>query len=117
MQMPKPSEMLSATFDGIVSQFETIVQKKVVGCPSAFVNGNMFASVFGDRVTVKLSEADQEEALGAGGEPHMPLGRRMKEYVSLSEETNGDPAALEAWIRRGLDYVGTLPPKQPKKRR
>ena len=47
----------------------------------------------------------------------MPLGRRMKEYVSLSEETNGDPAALEAWIRRGLDYVGTLPPKQPKKRR
>ena len=48
MQMPKPSETLSATFDGIVTQFETIEQKKVFGCPSAFVNGNMFASVFGD---------------------------------------------------------------------
>ena len=36
-------------------------RRKMFGCPAWFVNGNMFAGAFADRIFLRLSEEDRRE--------------------------------------------------------
>ena len=86
------------------------------GYPSVFLNGNMLACVFQDRIMVRLSAPDRAEAMAAGGRLFEPMpGRAMKEYVELPAAVAGDPIALRRWIERGREYVAGLPKKVKKK--
>ncbi len=44
-------------------------------------------------------------------------GRPMREYVVLPKEILNSPAILEEWIKKSLDFVSSLPPKKPKKKK
>ena len=82
------------------------------GYPSVFLNGNMLACIFQDRIMVRLSERDRAEARAAGGKAFEPMpGRAMKEYVELPPAAVEDPSALRRWIERSRDYVAALPKK------
>jgi len=41
----------------------------------------------------------------------------MKEYVMLPAEMLEDEEAVKSWMRRGLEYARSLPPKSPKKKK
>ena len=86
------------------------------GYPSVFLNGNMLACVFQDRIMVRLSEDDRADAMAGGGKPFEPSpGRAMKEYVELPPAVTRAPAALRRWIERGREYVAALPRKANKR--
>lgn len=89
------------------------------GYPSVFLNGNMLACVFQDRIMVRLSEADRADAISnVGGKPFEPSpGRAMREYVELPPHVAGDPSQLNAWLQRGRAYVQTLPRKKKRTKR
>jgi len=88
------------------------------GGTAALVNGNMFGGTFARSAIVKLSPADQQEALALdGAEPFDPMGngRVMTNTVLLPESIMDEPAELRSWLARAFSYAATLPPKRKKK--
>ena len=121
-KMPKfkpAPEAVVTLFQAATSGLPDVEPRKMFGYPCAFVNGQMLTGVYEDRIMLRLSERDRAQFLKLPGaklfEP-MP-GRPMREYVELPPSTMNSPAQLKRWLKRGLAYVETLPPKAKKIRK
>jgi TfoX/Sxy family transcriptional regulator of competence genes len=114
-KIPKPTEETKEFFRSVVPGHPAVAVKPMIGNLSAFVNGNMFAGIYGADVFVKLSEKDDAALRKAGGGPFevMP-GRAMGGYTMLPEAWRTDREKVTSWIERSLAYAETLPPKQAK---
>jgi len=119
MDMPKASEQDKERFRRVVPDHPEVVVKPMFGNLGAFINGNMFAGLFGSTIGVKLSDADR--AILESSERTVPFGpaeRPMGGYTGLpevwNEEGDGDDTRARAWAEKALAYIATLPPKQPK---
>jgi TfoX/Sxy family transcriptional regulator of competence genes len=112
----KPSARTVAAFERAVAGLTGIEHRKMFGYPSVFLNGNMLASIFQDRIMVRLSQSDRADAMArAGATAFEPMpGRGMKEYVELPQAVIDDAPALRRWLERGHAYVATLPQKTKK---
>ena len=56
--MPRPSEQAKAAFSALVPAEPEVTLKPMFGNLSAFVNGNMFAGLFGEDLFVRLPEPE-----------------------------------------------------------
>jgi TfoX/Sxy family transcriptional regulator of competence genes len=90
--------------------------KKMFGCEAGFVNGNMFCGTFEDTMIVRLDESGRAAAQKAGFQPFVPMGKPMREYVSVPADKIGDKAFLRRWFTKGLAYAAGLPVKKAKKK-
>jgi TfoX/Sxy family transcriptional regulator of competence genes len=113
MQMPKPTPADKARFESLVPSDSRVAVKPMFGNLGAFVDGNMFMGLFGPDIGVKLDDAGQHELKAAGGGPFGPEERPMSGYVSLPGSFTD--AQARDWAARALAFVGSLPPKEPKK--
>ena len=108
----------------LVAKFEKLApgppaqQRQMFGYPACFVNGNLFMSLFHDKMVLRLPDTDREALLkvkGAG--PFEPMaGRPMKEYVTVPPSLLKTPKKLEPWVAKALQYGASLKPKAPKKK-
>lgn len=114
MKIPKPTEADLEYFRSIVPDGPTVEVKPMFGNLGAFVNGNMFAGLFGSSVGIKLDTDGRETLAGLGGGPFGPAERPMAGYVTLPAEWRTERHDVDAWIGKALDYVGAMPPKAPK---
>lgn len=116
MQMPQHSDEDKARFRTLVPEGPGVEVKPMFGSVGAFVNGNMFAGLFGTDIGVKLDPAGLEE-LGAleGSGPFGPAERPMGGYLSLPASFTDEQATT--WLERAREHIATLPPKvkKPKK--
>lgn len=113
MKMPKPSDADKDRFRDLVetvAHFPGVEVKPMFGQLGAFVNGNMFAGLFGNTVGVKLDEQGAIELRDLGGGPFGPEERPMGGYTAIPDELEAP-----AWVERAAVYVATLPPKVKKK--
>jgi TfoX/Sxy family transcriptional regulator of competence genes len=112
----KPSAKTVSAFEQATDGLPGVERRTMFGYPSVFLNGNMLASIFQDRVMVRLSESDRADAMKrAGAAPFEPTpGRGMKEYVDFPAAVIADTRALRGWLERGSSYVATLPKKKKK---
>ena len=111
----KPSETTVKAFQDATSNIAGAEPRTMFGYPSVFLNGNMLACVFQDRIMVRLSKADRAEAAKIGGKPFEPSpGRAMREYMELPGKVADSPAELSTWVKRGRTFVATLPKKAKK---
>ena len=117
MQVPRPTQDDRDYFAGLVIELAGVEVKPMFGNLGAFVNGNMFAGLFGSDVGVKLDEAGQEELRKAGGASFGPVERPMGGYVSLPSAWRETPDQARPWVARALEHVGALPPKVKKGKR
>ena len=111
--MPKASDADKDRFRSLVetvAHIPGVEVKPMFGQLGAFVNGNMFAGLFGDSVGVKLDEEGAAQLRDLGGGPFGPEVRPMSGYVTIPED-----AEAEVWVERSAAYVATLPPKVKKK--
>jgi TfoX/Sxy family transcriptional regulator of competence genes len=114
---PRPDPETREAFESLVSDDPRVVIRPMFGNLGAFVNGNMFAGVFGPNLFVRLPEEERAEAIAEGATEFQPMpGRAMKEYVSLPRGWIGEPGRAGAWIDRSLAWAGQLPAKSPKRR-
>jgi TfoX/Sxy family transcriptional regulator of competence genes len=118
-QMPaftKPTEKTIQAFAKATDGLSGVEPRTMFGYPSVFLNGNMLASIFQDRIMVRLSPEDREDAkTNAGAKPFEPSpGRGMKEYVELPAKVVGNASELRKWLETGRKFVATLPAKKPK---
>ena len=120
MQMPKASDSDKDRFRDLMPATPQVEVKPMFGNLGAFVNGNMFAGLFGSAVGVKLSESDRAELEAVeGAGPFGPSERPMGGYLSLPDAWADHPELAAGWVKRAFAHVSTLPPKAkkaPKKR-
>ncbi|ACL39121.1 conserved hypothetical protein [Pseudarthrobacter chlorophenolicus A6] len=121
MEMPKASEQDKERFRRVVPDHPDVVVKPMFGNLGAFINGNMFAGLFGSTIGVKLSDADRNVLESSERTvPFGPAERPMGGYTGLpevwNEEGDGDDTRARAWAEKALEYIATLPPKEPKAR-
>jgi TfoX/Sxy family transcriptional regulator of competence genes len=114
MQVPRPTDDDKERFRALVPDDPRVEVKPMFGNLGAFVNGNMFMGLFGSDIGVKVSSADEERLRAAGGGPYGPAERPMSGWVTLPGTATAED--IERCIASALSYVGSLPPKQPKKR-
>jgi TfoX/Sxy family transcriptional regulator of competence genes len=115
MEWKKSPPGLVAAFEHAAPKDPKVVRKSMFGYPALFLNGNMFAGTFQDKVIARLSQADREKAQRSGVEAFEPMpGRPMKEYVVIPGADVTTPAALAGWIERAHRHAKTLPAKAAK---
>jgi TfoX/Sxy family transcriptional regulator of competence genes len=91
--------------------------KKMFGYPVFFFNGNMFVGVHGNKLFLRLSDADTAEMMKeckdvVAFEP-MP-GHAMKGYVVLPKPVYFDDKLFAEYLDKSINYVSNLPPKKKK---
>ena len=112
MQWKKTPPALAASFDRAAPKDPRVVRKPMFGYPALFLNGNMFAGTFQDKVVARLAEADRAKVIKNGGKQFEPMpGRPMKEYIVVPATDVARPAALAAWLERARTHAETLPAK------
>ena len=115
----KAPPALVAQFEQLTAALPMVEPRKMFGYPAAFVNGQMFASLFQDHFILRLPAAEREAFISAHGarvfEP-MP-GRPMREYVEVPPALLKSGRELDDWLAKGLAYAQSLPPKAAKPRR
>ncbi len=91
--------------------------KKMFGYPAYFINGNMFVGVHGDKLFLRLSDADianiTKNHPDVNAFEPMP-GRAMKGYVVLPKSFYTNDSLFEEWLGKSINYVSSLPPKKRK---
>ena len=115
MKMPKPSEQAKAAFTKLVPGDPAITLRPMFGNLAAFVNGNMFAGLFGEGLFVRLPDAEAQHIMKAGGRPFEPVaGHAMSGYVMVPAEWQKKPEAVRGHITRALTLTRAMPPKAKK---
>ena len=115
--MPRPGAAALAAFDSVVPEAPGVTKRPMFGNRAAFVNGNMFAGLFGDGLFVRLAEADLETLLANGGKPFEPMpGRAMKGYAYVPDGWLADPRSVSGLVTQALEFTAKLPAKEAKPR-
>ena len=119
MQIPKPTDDVKQFFRSIVPDDPAVEVKPMFGNLGAFVNGNMFAGLFGPAIGVRLLDPASQQALRSieGTGPYGPEERPMGGYIALPPSWLTAPDRASEWVRTALSEVRELPAKQPKPRK
>jgi len=113
--VPKSNEDVKNAFRGLVPAAEGVTIKPMFGNLAAFVNGNMFAGLFGDKLFVRVGDPERDRLIAAGGADFAPMaGRPMKGYVTLPEGWRSAEENARGWVQRALAGTSALPPKEPR---
>src|SRR5689334_5012181 len=89
---------------------EIIVEKAMFGGLAFLVNGNMSVAASGQGgLLVRVDPAEGDSLLGDGVEPMVMRGREMTGWLHVTVENDEE---LAEWVRRGVGYAKSLPPKK-----
>jgi hypothetical protein len=91
-----------------------VVEQKMFGGLAFLIGGNMSVAASGQGGLMLRVPPDETDALLA--EPHAQLfemrGRAMKGWLRVAPEGVRTNDELEPWVRRGVGYARSLPPKR-----
>ncbi len=88
-----------------------VTERKMFGGIAFMVRGNMCCGIVKDDLMLRVGPERHDEALEAGARLMDFTGRPMKGMVFVDAGKCKTENALANWIRRGLDFVDTLPAK------
>lgn len=89
-----------------------ITEKKMFGGLAFLVHGRMAVAVSGrSGLLLRVPPEDTEQyASEPGVEPMVMRGRELVGWMDVEPAAIADPAALQRYVRVGLDYARSLPP-------
>jgi len=106
-------EHLAERVRELVAANPGLTEKRMFGGLAFLIGGHMSVSASGDGGLLVRVDPEQTKALLA--EPHArPMvmrGREMDGWLRVDAEGLRDKRALEKWVRRGVAYARSLPPK------
>ena len=91
-----------------------VAERLMFGGLAFLLAGNMAVAVQGSRagLLVRVDPADIEQLIAEPGADVMQMrGRPMGGWITVSAEVLTKDADLRRWVRRGIAYASTLPPK------
>jgi TfoX/Sxy family transcriptional regulator of competence genes len=97
----------------LVAENERFTEQKMFGGLSFLIGGNMAVGVSGQGgLMVRVDPGDTEALLAKPhARPFEMRGREMKGWVRVGPEGVRTKRQLEPWVRRGVSYARSLPPK------
>jgi TfoX/Sxy family transcriptional regulator of competence genes len=105
-------EGLAERIREVLGELPGLVEKKMFGGVGFMLRGNMACGVNGSDLIVRVGPEGYEAALGR---PYAGVfdmtGRPMTGWVTVAPEGYEDDAALTGWVKQGVDYALSLPPK------
>ena len=105
-------EALAARIRDEVASVADITEKKMFGGLSFLLNGNMAVGVIGDEMCVRAGTAGFDELLAEPGARVFDFsGRPMSGWLMVGDVGLVDEASFVRWVRRGVAFAGSLPPK------
>jgi TfoX/Sxy family transcriptional regulator of competence genes len=91
----------------------TLDERKMFGGIAFMVQGNMACGVLNDALIARVGPEQYREALeNPYTSPFDITGRAMKGWVMVGPGGYESEDGLRSWIRRGVDFALTLPPKR-----
>jgi len=82
---------------------------KIYGRPAYYVGGKLFASLYMERVCVKLPESYKNELLKREGiVPFEPMGRKMREWVQINRKKSADYIKDREIFDESIKYVASI---------
>lgn len=111
MQRTTHSDEAKARLRALVSATPGVEVRPMFGSLGAFVHGRMYASLYGERLGVKVApeeRADLQSLPGVG--PFGPVTRPLPGWFALPVEM--PDADVAGWFDRAHAYVSSLPPKE-----
>ena len=96
----------------ILASHEGVSEKKMFGGISFMLGGNMCCGAVRNDLVVRVGPERHDEALA---QPHArPMdftGRPLRGLVYVGPGAYQDDDTLRAWVKRGVDFAVSLPPK------
>jgi TfoX/Sxy family transcriptional regulator of competence genes len=87
-------------------------EKKMFGGLCVLLGGNMALGIVGDELMVRVGPEAYAEALALPGAREMDFtGRSLKGFVYVSADVLAEDGTLAEWVRRGVTFARSLPPK------
>ncbi|HKY14817.1 MAG TPA: TfoX/Sxy family protein [Microthrixaceae bacterium] len=112
------SEALAERIRDLTAAEPELAERKMFGGLCFMVNGNMCVGIVGDELMVRVGP-DQHAAMLA--EPHARemdfTGRPSRSMVFVQPAGVATDEGLDTWVRRGLAFAQSLPPKAGAPRR
>ncbi|MFE2958331.1 TfoX/Sxy family protein [Nocardia tengchongensis] len=111
--MAYDEELADRIRDSLGPEVAHVVEKKMFGGLAFLVGGNMAVAASGQGGLLVRADPDAAAALLRAGavEPMEMGGRKMTGWLRVTATTVTDDDTLDEWVRRGVDFAKTLPPK------
>jgi len=88
-------------------------EKKMFGGLAFLVNGHMACGIIDEDLMVRVGPDAYDASLKKSGVRPMDFtGRPMKGMVYVAGSALRRTTSLEAWVKKGLAYARSLPPKR-----
>ncbi len=105
-------ENLARRVREVLKRRRGISEKKMFGGLAFMVNGHMACGVIGEDLMVRVGPDAYDAALKrAGARPMDFTGRPMRGMVYVAPQGHRRKPSLEAWVKQGLSFARSLPPK------
>ena len=89
-----------------------LTEKEMFGGIAFLLNGNMAVGVSGEELMVRVGTEAHDEAVSRPGARIFDMSSRpMRGWIEVSSKGWATEEALQGWIRRGVAFAESLPPK------
>jgi hypothetical protein len=96
----------------LLAEEQGFAEKKMFGGVCFLLHGNMACGIINDDLIVRVGLPDYETSLAL---PHTRrfdiTGRTLKGWVMVEADGHEEDEHLSAWVRKGVRFTLTLPPK------
>jgi TfoX/Sxy family transcriptional regulator of competence genes len=93
-----------------------VAEQAMFGGLAFLIGGHMAVAASGQGGLLLRVDPDETEALLAKphAEPFVMRGREMRGWLRVDADGVTTKRSLQPWVRRGVAYARSLPPKAPK---
>lgn len=106
-------EELAARIRELIGDEPALKEQKMFGGLGFLIGGNMAVAASGQGGILVRVDPEESDALVASSAAHtMEMrGREMRGWLRVDAADVGTKRELARWVRRGVAYAGSLPPK------
>jgi TfoX/Sxy family transcriptional regulator of competence genes len=107
-------EELAERIRDLVAQEPGLSEKKMFGGVAFLIGGNMAVAASGQGGLLVRVDPEKSDALVATSQarPMEMKGRQMQGWLLVKSDSVKTRRQLATWVRRGVAYAGSLPPKR-----
>ncbi|MFN7941074.1 MAG: TfoX/Sxy family protein [Thermoanaerobaculia bacterium] len=106
-------EKLAARARAALADRADVEEKRMFGGLAFMVRGHMACGVVGDQLMVRVGPENHERALRLAHAHEMKFtGRPMRGFVVVDPKGVATLKSVAPWVRRGVEFVTSLPPKK-----
>jgi len=111
-------EGLAERIRDVVIDRHAVTEKKMFGGIAFMLQDYMFCGVVEDTLMARVGPDNHQESLAKQHVREMDFtGRPMKGYVYVDSDGIESDDQLAYWVNLCAQFVGTLPPKKPKRKK